>query len=527
MSKNKYGQYFTPELIADFMVSLSEKNQDHWILEPSVGKGVFLESLMKKGFRNMISYEVDKTLKHPSEFDIRYESFISAKPERQFDLIIGNPPYIRWKNLEEELRNELESNDLWVKYFNSLCDYLYIFILKSITLLKDEGELIFICPDYWLQTTYSESLRNYMMREGGFESVFRFNETQVFPGVNSSLMIFKYKKTKKPLERFELWEVNDRKISVEEAIELFKSKNNKIRCEVPQFREGKRWILGSKEEIKLVLEYERACEKNDKALDLFGNSDSDYNTIGDYFDVANGMVSGLDKAFKYEIGTNSLTTYEQESLINVIKGKNIIPYKGSASTNYFLLNHVESESLLRANYPYAFEKLNALKDALNERYDYGRTIPFWHWVFLRNSTFFEANKSKIFVPVKNRISKNKFFKFSIVDSGNFASQDVVGIAPRKDLRESLEYTCALLNSQYVYQWVLKKGVVKGNIVEFVSAPLKSIPFRTINWSDETEVQIHDEITSLVKNYDGQDHFSLSKKINALLIKLFDQNEPIT
>ena len=110
-SKNKYGQYFTPEIVADFMINLASINENSKILEPSCGEGVFLDLLAKKGYDNFSAYELDREL-IPNKYKdvIKNESFVSARINEKYDLIIGNPPYIRWKNLEEELNFE---NDLF------------------------------------------------------------------------------------------------------------------------------------------------------------------------------------------------------------------------------------------------------------------------------------------------------------------------------------------------------------------------------------------------------------------------------
>ena len=126
--KNKYGQYFTIDSIADFMVSLISHPKGSSILEPSCGKGVFLDNLLKHGFANLAAYEIDSTLGAKYDF-IQFKSFLEVPVSEKYGVVIGNPPYIRWKNLEPELKKELESNFLWNKYFNSLCDYLFIFIL--------------------------------------------------------------------------------------------------------------------------------------------------------------------------------------------------------------------------------------------------------------------------------------------------------------------------------------------------------------------------------------------------------------
>lgn len=57
---------------------------------------------------------------------------------------------------------------------------ILIFIIKSIELLKEGGELIFITPNYWLNTTHSIKMRNYMMQNGFFEEIYHFNETPIY-----------------------------------------------------------------------------------------------------------------------------------------------------------------------------------------------------------------------------------------------------------------------------------------------------------------------------------------------------------
>ena len=129
-------------------------------------------------FFNVEAFEIDKSL--AIDFPKRHKSFLSAPTTDTFDCIIGNPPYIRWKNLEPELKEELTKSSLWNAYFKSQCDYLFIFILKSIEQLNENGELIFICTDYWLNTTHPKSLRNYMVDSGFFESINHFNEAALF-----------------------------------------------------------------------------------------------------------------------------------------------------------------------------------------------------------------------------------------------------------------------------------------------------------------------------------------------------------
>lgn len=98
-SKKNLGQYFTPRYMAEFMLSLTKISTDTSVLEPSCGEGIFLDLLYEKNVQDVTAYEIDTTLPN-HYYSIHRESFVSANINRQFDLIIGNPPYIRWKNLE-------------------------------------------------------------------------------------------------------------------------------------------------------------------------------------------------------------------------------------------------------------------------------------------------------------------------------------------------------------------------------------------------------------------------------------------
>ena len=62
MSKKRYGQYFTPQIIVDYMIFLSNIDKKSTILEPSSGEGIFLHSLKKMGYKNIVGYEIDRTL---------------------------------------------------------------------------------------------------------------------------------------------------------------------------------------------------------------------------------------------------------------------------------------------------------------------------------------------------------------------------------------------------------------------------------------------------------------------------------
>ncbi|WP_250632511.1 Eco57I restriction-modification methylase domain-containing protein [Rhodoflexus caldus] len=525
--KNKFGQYFTPEAVAEFMIDMAHITPTSKILEPSCGEGVFLKLLQEKGFQDITAYEIDKDLATEFPF-VNYESFVAAKISEKFDLIIGNPPYIRWKNLEEELKAELAVNPLWNRYFNSLCDYLYIFILKSIELLNENGQLIFICPEYWMNTTHSVSLRNYMIQNGCFEEIYHFNETPIFDKVTVSVVIFKFVKTKKKDKKIKVTKFYANRKLTKETLENLKKKNSiedAVYLEISQFKINERWLLATDEVKNELQKIETACRKPpmNLSLSLFESEKPVYYTIGEFCDIGNGLVSGLDKAFQISehIDECHFTKYEKAATIHVVKAKDLKPFYANKTTKYIFVGDIASEDKLQELYPNFYSHLQPYKIDLTKRYQYNRKINYWEWVFLRNISLFNRPEKRIFVPCKERISNKNHFRFALVNEGVFPTQDVTAIFKKTTTQESVEYILAYLNHPAIFNWLKYNGIIKGNIVEFSEKPIASIPFRKINWHDSREVQLHEKITSLTQNFLSERNHGLLKEINNLFIQLLD------
>jgi len=521
-TKNKFGQYFTPEVVADFMIELADLSVNSTILEPSCGEGVFLKLIERKGFKNITAFEIDENL--AQEYTgVRYESFVSAKIDEKYDLIIGNPPYIRWKNLEAELKHELSNNPIWNKHFNSLCDYLYIFILKSIDLLKENGQLIFICPEYWMNTTHSLSLRNYMVSNGYFEEIYHFNETPIFEKVTVSIVIFKFVKSKEKSKKIKVAKFYaNQKLTIEtlnklKSQEVFKDAEY---LKVSQFKNNERWLLQSDEvrEELSVLENNCLKKKQESLLNLFNEQRLEFHTIGDFCDIGNGLVSGLDKAF--QVNGHFLNEQEKRATIDVVKAKDLKPFFAESITKYIYIKDGLEESEFLQLYPNFYAHFQKHKEDLGKRYQYNRKINYWEWVFLRNFNLFNKSEKRIFVPCKERISNKNYFRFALVDEGVFPTQDVTAIFRKWDTKESIEYLLAYLNTPIIFDWLKCNGIVKGNIVEFSEKPISSIPFRAIDWKNPVEVELHERITAKTKQYINNKQEKYLTEINQLFNKLF-------
>lgn len=511
--KNKFGQYFTPKAIADFMVQLLDLDKTQKVLEPSCGDGVFLNALDDAGFKNTEGIEIDASCSKSSKFQIKYADYLQYETsEASFDGVIGNPPYIRWKNLDPKLKKNLENSAVWNKYCNSLSDYSVAFIAKAILDLKNNGTLVFITPEYWLYTFHAQKLRNLIVESGTIDRIFYLEEASIFENVNASLIIFRFKKS--ITTKTTIWKIkNSKSFDPHQLTDILKSGHNEnfLKIDALPFKKNERFSL-EPEHIAVELNaLEKSCvvEKND----LFQN---EFVKIGDVCDIGNGMVTGLDKAF--QILDMEINSYEKENLVQVAKAKQLDGLITKATTPYLFLKEKLNETEFSKKCPNFYLHLQKWKGDLLKRYSYGKDISYWEWVFLRNRNLFNQNKKKIFVPCKERIGFKNNFRFTLALPSVLPTQDVTGIVPKDNVEESIEYIHMYLISKFVTDWIVNRGVMRGGVAEFSEAPIASIPFRKINWMLESEVAIHNNIVNLSSlYYAGED--SAVEKINNEFKKL--------
>jgi adenine-specific DNA methylase len=215
------GGFYTPEPIAEFVLRWGiNGSKDFDILEPSCGDGVFLEQLQKNKFKynSITAVELDKeeaekaeqiNLKNKQIINDDFHTYCNNTLQR-FDLIVGNPPYIRYQFFDRQ--QQVEAGDIFIKAgltYSKLTNAWVSFVIGSSLLLKDKGGRIgFVLPAEILQVSFAEQLRKFLARFYNKINIISF-EKLVFPNIQQEVVLLLCEKNNSKEHNIEHIELRD------------------------------------------------------------------------------------------------------------------------------------------------------------------------------------------------------------------------------------------------------------------------------------------------------------------------------
>lgn len=173
------GQVFTPDEIVARMLSL-RRNRGR-VLEPSAGDGAFALQLP-----GCVAIELDAGHAPPGALVM---DFFAYPYSEQFDTIIGNPPYVRFQDVDAATRQRLD-----MRLFDGRSNLYLFFIEKCVCHLKAGGELIFITPRDFLKATAARKLNAWLHAQGTFTDMIELGDTKIFDGAVPNCVIWRFEK---------------------------------------------------------------------------------------------------------------------------------------------------------------------------------------------------------------------------------------------------------------------------------------------------------------------------------------------
>lgn len=164
--RKRLGAFYTDERVAKFLVTWGLARSGGVVLDPSCGDGRFLVVAAEEGAARVIGCDADpeavasaraRLLPARSESSVIGSDFFKLDPAAhpRVDLIVGNPPFIRYQLFNGESRRRAqESARVLGVDFNGLAASWAPFLVHAMRFLSDGGALAMVVPAELVQTAY-------------------------------------------------------------------------------------------------------------------------------------------------------------------------------------------------------------------------------------------------------------------------------------------------------------------------------------------------------------------------------------
>ncbi|EMK6526189.1 Eco57I restriction-modification methylase domain-containing protein, partial [Campylobacter coli] len=174
---------------------------------------------LKKEYDSIFNLESN----HPFEWRFEFPEILDDDGNfKGFDLIIGNPPYIK-----EAENKELFANTKKLRTYQGKMDIWYHFVGRGFDMLKNNGYLAFIATNNWITNSGAKKLRNIVLEESQILSLVDFSSFMVFDSASIQTMIMSFQKIKPPKNyEFHFAKITTQTPIYEDALSLLK--NEKI-----------------------------------------------------------------------------------------------------------------------------------------------------------------------------------------------------------------------------------------------------------------------------------------------------------
>jgi len=389
-----------------------------------------------------------------------------------FDVVIGNPPYVRVQNLN------YHDIDYYKKHKQTAfkrVDISTLFFELSYEIVNKNGILGFITSNQFQSTEYGQEIRNYINANYNIYKIIDFGDLPVFEGALTYVSIYLFDKRKK----------KDFQYSKIEELTTLDFNQNQIIIDRNQLNDDK-WIFTSDVINTLISK----LNKNPKLSD-FGKSWA-------------GLFTGKDEILMFDYSQMISSKIEKDIFLPVLRAEDVDRYGEIKASKFVIYPYkvvgkktvVLTEDELKSSYPNAFQYLIKHKEQLQSRKDSRKTFGDRNdWFALtRFGTKDTFQKKKIVSPgeVKNH-------KFSIdYSASGFSCARVFAITVDDS---NLQYLLTLINSNLAKFYLQRNSSVKaGGYFSYSSNVLNSLPVVNISsQSQQPFIEKADFMLSLNKN----------------------------
>ncbi|HKZ45723.1 MAG TPA: N-6 DNA methylase, partial [archaeon] len=396
------------------------------------------------------------------DWDKEFESIMT---EGGFDVVIGNPPYVRQEELSE-IKPYLEAN---FETYQGTADLFVYFFEIELKLLKENGYFGMIVSNKWLRAGYGKSLRRFLT---GFwiEEIIDFGDLKVFPDATIYPCIIIVRKIKRQNPGIKICKMETLAFGSLEA----HVKNNAFLVSQYDLSEQE-WNIQRREGNELL-----------QKIRSSGVPIEEY--VG--AKIYRGILTGLNEAFIIDESKRDELIREDSRNEEIIK-----PFLTGAESKRYLIKSSKKyvvftrRGIDKFQYPSILRYLEQFRDKLspkkNKEQEIGRKPGPYKWYEIQDSTAYYGDFEKPKIIWGNLTTRSSF---SLDETNRFYVN-----APACILPTNSKYVLGILNSKLM-SYFLKSICAErqGGFIEQKPVYVSQVPIKKSTEAQEIEMTNHVE-----------------------------------
>jgi len=414
-----------------------------------------------------------------------------------FDVVIGNPPYLRVQGLRESFEKESEYFETKFESATGRFDIYILFIEKACSLIADRGLASMILPHKFLVGSLGEGVRSFLAKQRAVKSLIHFGAEMVFDDASTYTCILTLSKKNEVIEFAE--------IKPDQLFEPFVTTGVQYAG-----LDSKPWSLHASAPGSVIAKLK---EQRLTLADVLSAVRTGIDSGDDDLFVLEGAITG-DRFLGYSKKVEGPVELEAAMMKPMLRGEDVKKYAPLVTSKYVIYPHHEvdgktvpyEEEQLRSEFPLTYQYFLPFREELIARKIRKKTNPN-HWFSLHRSREMSIYEGVKLITPEISLGSNLTYD----DGHHYHNTKCYSLVKNRSVEVEDLYLLAVLNSNVLWYYLKSTGyVLRGGYFTFKTNFLEPFPIALPSAAEQkplaeragTQLERTAELNKLIAKFTG-------------------------